>query len=590
MTRIIGRLPTSAPRRSRAALRRWAAAFILILAAPAASAAAAINDPVIFSYDRSAASTVQDRDPSYRPLYLVYADKERSADEAKKLVDDLGLTAHVDEYKCRAFVVGPSNGTAYDDADDLTAYQNFLRSHRSSNLKIIAVGAGATFVNSVISKHAYAVAGILTYGGSVASGAMSNMPVPAYVHAKDAGVAKLYIQANGATAKANGPDSTTYTNPDAHKGLQRVVVSTLGDAKENLRQAFGNAWKTVFSRNYRLYMTLIESYNQAFDPLAYTDPWELEPYVNYDELGMSCEAVTEDLPGFGMSLRYEYVPKAARAAKPKSVPLMIMLHGNGNDSRIQGESAGWPEVAARHTIILASIEWQGRPVPGRGAPGAPRQGAVPEPGAAPQGPTFVALGEKGTFAVLDLLLAKYPQIDPSRVYLSGLSAGAMNSFNWGINNVSRIAAVAGSSAPFGTTALIDAAKQARADGHYLPMYSIAGNRDMYKPLPVNDTPRSFYNVIRAYAWLNDIAVPEAPDLNANELFGLKLDGQAWGELGGTRALIGTLSNSQGVMIKLVGLDPYGHWNFKPAAEDIWAFVSRYSRDLTTGKLVVARGR
>ena len=30
-------------------------------------------------------------------------------------------------------------------------------------------------------------------------------------------------------------------------------------------------------------------------------------------------------------------------------------------------------------------------------------------------------------------------------------------------------------------------------------------------------------------------------------------------------MIGTLSNSQGVMLNLVGLDPYGHWSFKPAA-------------------------
>ena len=51
-------------------------------------------------------------------------------------------------------------------------------------------------------------------------------------------------------------------------------------------------------------------------------------------------------------------------------------------------------------------------------------------------------------------------------------------------------------------------------------------------------------------------------------------------------MMGTLSNSQGVMIKLVGLDPYGHWNYKPAAEDIWGFLSRYRRDLTTGKLQV----
>jgi hypothetical protein len=40
------------------------------------------------------------------------------------------------------------------------------------------------------------------------------------------------------------------------------------------------------------------------------------------------------------------------------------------------------------------------------------------------------------------------------------------------------------------------------------------------------------------------------------------------------------------MMKLVALDPYGHWNFKPAAEDMWMFLSRYRRDLTTGALQV----
>jgi poly(3-hydroxybutyrate) depolymerase len=591
--------------------RRCPAMLIVISVALAVSTAAAVSvdDPVIFSLDRSAGSTIHDRDPGYRPLYLVYADTQRTAEEAKKLVDDLGMTQNLDAYKTRVFVVGPSNGTAYDDTADLTAYQNFLKSHRSSNLKIVAVGAGATFVNNVISKHAYSVAGILAYGGSIASGSVSNMPVPAYVHATNPAVSKHYIQANGATAKSNAASWTTYTNPGPYKGLQRVVVSKLSDAKENLSQAFANAWKTVFSHNYRFYMSLIESYNPAFDPLKYTEPWELEPYVMYDELGMSYQAIAQNMPGFGMSLWYEYVPKTALTAKPKSVPLVIMLHGNGNDPRTQGESGGWPEVAAKNNIILASIEWQGRGGAGRGAPGrgpqgappqgappkvappqgAPPQGAPPQ-GAPPQGPTYIALGEKGTMAVLDLLLAKYPQIDPSRVYFTGLSAGAMNSFNWGINNVARIAGVAGSSAPFGTAALIENAKKVKANGNYLPMYSVAGNRDQYKPLPVNDTPRSFYSIIRAYAALDDITVPDVPDLKVNELFGLKLDGTGWGELGGTRAMIGTLSNSQGVMIKLVGLDPYAHWNYKPAAADAWAFLSRYRRDLTTGKLVVARGK
>ena len=43
----------------------------------------------------------------------------------------------------------------------------------------------------------------------------------------------------------------------------------------------------MFSRNYRLYMTQTESYSQGFDPNDHTEPWELEPYVMYDELGVA---------------------------------------------------------------------------------------------------------------------------------------------------------------------------------------------------------------------------------------------------------------------------------------------------------------
>ncbi len=43
-------------------------------------------------------------------------------------------------------------------------------------------------------------------------------------------------------------------------------------------------------------------------------------------------------------------------------------------------------------------------------------------------------------------------------------------------------------------------------------------------------------------------------------------------------------------IKLVALDPYAHWNFKPAAEDMWAFLSRFRRSVTTRALQVDAGR
>src|SRR5579862_4933882 len=64
------------------------AALVLICGALTIStaAAASIDNPVIYTDDQTAASTIQDRDPGYKPLYLVYADKQRTAEEAKKLV------------------------------------------------------------------------------------------------------------------------------------------------------------------------------------------------------------------------------------------------------------------------------------------------------------------------------------------------------------------------------------------------------------------------------------------------------------------------------------------------------------------------
>jgi hypothetical protein len=134
---------------------RFFRAIVLCTVLVCASNVAA-QDPVIYSDNRTTSSTFRDRGTSYAPTYLIYADQQRTADDAKQLIDELGLPAHLDEYKARAFVVGPGNGTAYGPAD-LTAFQELLRTRRSSNLKVLGVGAGATFVNSVIAKYAFAV-------------------------------------------------------------------------------------------------------------------------------------------------------------------------------------------------------------------------------------------------------------------------------------------------------------------------------------------------------------------------------------------------------------------------------------------------
>jgi hypothetical protein len=166
-----------------------AACLVIALAAGTASQQAA--EPILYTEARTAPSTIRDRGLSYAPTYLIYADKPRTADESRQLVDALGMLPHLDEYKARAFVVGPVDNSAYGPGD-LAAFQNLLRTHRSSNLKIIGIGAGATFVNNIIATHALPSPAFSPTGGTVDKGLTSSMPVPAYVHAPDLSVNPLF--------------------------------------------------------------------------------------------------------------------------------------------------------------------------------------------------------------------------------------------------------------------------------------------------------------------------------------------------------------------------------------------------------------
>jgi hypothetical protein len=54
---------------------------------------------VIYTDNRTTSSTFRDRGPSYPPTYLISVDKQRTMDEAKRLIEDLGLAPHLEEYK-----------------------------------------------------------------------------------------------------------------------------------------------------------------------------------------------------------------------------------------------------------------------------------------------------------------------------------------------------------------------------------------------------------------------------------------------------------------------------------------------------------
>ena len=504
------------------------------------------------------------------PQFMIYPDKSLSAAEAEALVDELGLKAIVNEQSGSIGVFKPV-GATYDNTKDFEAYKKFIDASRViGNLKIIGFGRGATFVNNIIAPNVNEVAGIFTYGGKLNT-KKADIPVPAYIALGDKKLAQYYIHANAAKEISKDGQHIIYENGD--EPLQRVVVGL--DKKATRTEAMADAWKTLLSKNYRYSNFKHTHYMGA--TFGQYGPYELEPFTIMEEIGIKRIAKKEiicgpDSPSNKPYFWYEYIPKQCENAAKGTVPMVVMLHGHQNDNRTQSETSRFVEVAAKEGIILAEIEWQGL---GR------------------DNGSDVGLGLGGIELVIMNIVHRYPQIDPSRIYCQGLSAGAMHSAALGIDKSYLFAAVASHSGgifdmpvyTFSYETLLRNALQKR--GHVETAYFLTVGTDddtigFPKEGKSNGSP--YYNALNLYATLNDMPAVQI-DFHAEPIIGVKLENRQTIETNKHITLeTGNLCKNGIPMMQFTAIMHYGHWNFRPMAQRMWDFFKHYSRDLETGKL------
>lgn len=500
-------------------------------------------------------------DRTVNPTYFIYTDKVAS--NPLDVVNSFGMKGHIDEYLATVYVVCPANGKKYDAGKDLEVYYSLLERLRViNNLKLIGKGSGATFINNVLSRHSKMVAGILTIGGSMS--AKGDGPVvPAYVSQSPKAVADYYVKVNHASETGNG----IFENP-SHR-MERVVVD---NQKRSDSEVFAKAWEELFSQNYRF-----NNYHTWYTgtDLRNTVPFELVSYVMFDRLDIQRNIVEENICGWGEFLWYEYIPKRLLSAPKGSVPLVVMLHGNNNDPRTQAETSGFVELGSEKGFISVEFEWQGRE-------------------------KYASMGTDGIEQTIRFLLDKYPQLDPSRVYVEGLSAGGMNTTNMCLFKTNLVAA-GGSMAGgiiFDGRVNMNGMEQIelqleRYGGNMEVGYLIcAGTNDSrFTDLPPSDnepfTPKG--GVTRAaqiMARLNGIDVEEIGNPALDPIFGMKVDIREAKETQDALTMHeGTFLKNGKPLVKIISLEEYGHWNYKGVASEMWDFFRHFSRDPKTKKLI-----
>ena len=513
-------------------------------------------------------NVVQPEGRSYNhiPTFFIYPDAKVDEAGAKALVEKFDMKDVVKANHVSIYVINPV-GEKYDKTADFEGFKEVFNRARSGNLKVIGVGNGATFINTVLAPTDAAghIAGILAIDGKPGKTPAQSWGVPAYVAGKNAAKsAKPYIAMNKAVKSGD-----KYVNADEE--LLTVVVDETANA--SLAETFDKAWEQVLVKNLRFNNYKHTHYEGA--KYGQYGPYELEPYTVHESLGIKREAVTlqqrEGLPW----LWYEYWPEELIEGAPeKSVPVMVLLHGNTNDPRTQAETSGFIQVAGKERFFVVEMEWQGSK-------------------------NYGVMGFDGVEQVIGMLLAKYPQLDPARVYAQGLSAGSITATALGIRKSYVFAAVGGncggiySGARTGRFSNYDSlwadATQKRGAVE-MPYCSMLGTSDMVVPFytPENYKGNSYLNAWNTYQQLNGMEVTPELDFSVDPLFGLELaDRQTIvtnkGE--GIKVETGYMYKDDVPLINIIAVVDYGHWNFMPAAQMMWDYFKMFSRDPQTKKLI-----
>ena len=523
--------------------------------------------PKNVAYNTRSMSGAQDVGRSFNnsPTFFIYPDSRLDEAAAKALIAELGVDKVAEQTHASTFVINPVS-EKYDNKADFEAFVEIYNRARSGNLKVIGIGNGATFVNSALAATDAAghIAGILTIGGKSFKAPATSYGVPAYVAGKTAkSVAKPYIAINKATK-----DGNRYTNAD--EPLLCVVVNE--NTATQLGEIFSDAWAEVLGKNFRY-----NNYKHThYEGMKYGEygPGELEPYTDWEALGIKRNVViTEQRQGLPW-LWYEYWPEELIEGAPaKSVPVMVLLHGNTNDPRTQAETSGFIQVAGKERFFVVEMEWQGSR-------------------------NYGAMGHDGVEQVLYQLLAKYPQLDPSRIYAEGLSAGSMTATALGIKKSHLFAAVGGHSGGIfkgarglfsNFDAMWDEATQKRGAVE-MPYCSVIGTADTTVPYftPDNYKDNSYLNAWNTYQQMNGMPVVMDLNFDVDPIFGFELkDRHAIqtnkGE--GIRMEIGQQYKGEKPLICIVAVMDYGHWNFMPTAQVMWDFFKQFSRDPKTKQLI-----
>lgn len=532
---------------------------------------------------------------------VVFSDKHFAGkDDALAYLKELGLVDIIEQAIGSLILVTPANGEAFT-AEDQKNYYALQTSIFSINggttvdgqrifysdapyyggygyLYVIGFDGGATFLNNYIAgtlDYVSRIAGMLLVNGTMLRSSKVAAHVPVYlVNAADAVVDK-YVKADGANAWQTEGEKKTYFNQEFP--VRKVV--TLQKAEADYAALVQDAYYNLFIKAVRG-QELSTGLNSASAPYqgmggdcapyslsvrnALIDGKTLDGIHQITHVEERFSAY-KTANGEYLQTWYEYLPEEVmnHTADKGSIPLIIALHGGGDDPRQFVDGQGFLELAGKERIALF----------------APEKGNLH---------TTTAEGEQVLALVLPecvrYMLETYPELDASRVYVTGYSMGSLATLIAVFSTPDLYAAAYPQSGIAGAVPTAEAL--AKLGVHQLPVAVSTAEYDSPKNIEpaTKDIVREFYDLMDALLVLNGMKKLPEPDFKAFPISGFDSDSYGWTMVNGEYGKnTWTFKNEKGApMVELTYMEDMVHCLYPQHAQIVWDFVKHYSRDLSTG--------
>ncbi len=548
--------------------------------------------------------------------FLVFAEQHFDGeDDVMEYLNGLGLIDLIDSIIGSVILFTPADGAAFGEAD----LENYYNLHKSVYIKrnvgssvptadyeymgttgkiyFIGIDGGTTFINNFIApgdpECIGQTGGVLLVGGEMKDDAEISMYTPAFIVNGTEKALDAWMKVNA--CDSNEEELGYIRNYNAAVPLRCVYEAKAEnpDLAAYVRLAF----YAVFSQTQR--ESVISSMSQQMPEIV---PWtdevpvpELHRYAlaprntimngvtldgNLRVSFVQSEDYADIQTMYGQYLQtwYEIIPEDVidGTAAEASVPVIIALHGTGDDPLMFADEIGCLEVAGReHCAVIAPfceeivISHEGAKV---------TMGV----------PVYEGILDKVMPLLLDRVMSQYPALDPARVYVLGYSMGGGSVYRAMYGCMEKIAAAVPMAGMHPDMAYFSTPEQDAAMAAIgFPVMELTSTFDLGFDRAANRLNDNTMGVYRKYAAINGLELPEEYDLEAYPYFGLPYDEFSVTTLMGEfRTFKWLANNADGIPVMGMSCtENLSHSLYPLYSELAWDFFKDFSRDLETGKII-----